>query len=86
MSNDALYGTLPEAARRLGVSVKVLRREAKAGAFPVYTAGTARGGRARVRFAEVEAWLRSTRVERPIQARVETALAAERGRREHPVH
>ena len=81
MSDDVLYGTLPEAARRLGVSVKVLRREARAGAFPTYGAGTAKGGRRRVRFAEVETWLRSTCVEDAIATRVNLALTAERERR-----
>ena len=83
---DPLYGTLPEAARRFGVSVKVLRREARAGTFAVYGAGTERGRRDRVRFAEIEAWLRSTRIDGTIAARVEAALASEKRRRERPVH
>lgn len=53
------FGTLPEVARRYGLGVKVVRRAAKAAAFPVYTAGTTWP---RVRFAEFEAWLKSTRV------------------------
>ena len=78
---DALYGTLPEAARLFGVSVKALRREAKAGAFPTYGAGTEKGGRRRVRFAEVEAWLWSTKIDDAIASRVDEALAAEQRRR-----
>ncbi len=85
MSIDALYGTLPEAARRFGVSVKVLRREVKRGTIPAFTAGTGNGKRRRVRFSEVEAWLRSTGVNDSITARVDAALAAERERGD-PVH
>ncbi len=53
------YGTLPEASRRFGIGLKKLRRHAAKGAFPVYSGETAW---LRVKFSEVEAWLRSTRV------------------------
>ncbi len=52
--------TLPAAARALGLPVKILRREARAGSFPTYAAG---GVRRRVLLAEVQAWVRLTRVE-----------------------
>jgi len=54
-----LYGSLPAAAHRFGLGLKLLRRKARERAFPVYDADTSRP---RVCFAEVEAWLRSTRV------------------------
>jgi hypothetical protein len=53
------YGTFPQAARRLGMGVKRLRRRGAEGRFPVYTGETAWP---RVKFAEVEAWFRSTRI------------------------
>ena len=54
-----LAGTIPQAARRFGVGVNHLRHVAKTGAFPIYDAETRRP---RVFFADVEQWLRSTRV------------------------
>ena len=54
-----IYGTLPEASRRYGIGLKKLRQRAAEGAFPVYSGETAWP---RVKFAEVEEWLRSTRV------------------------
>ena len=74
------YGTISEAAQRFGLGVKLLRRKANAGAFPLYDAGTSR---MRVCFAEVEAWLRST--SRPISQRSRCAMGRlpdERSRRE----
>lgn len=53
------YGSIPAAAREFGLGVKLLRRKARERAFPIYHADT---GRPRVCFAEVEVWLRSTRV------------------------
>ena len=58
-SESAVSGTLPEAARRFGLGVKLIRRKAREGAFPVFDADTRRP---RVFFADVERWLRSTRV------------------------
>lgn len=70
------YGTLPEASRRFGIGLKKLRQRATEGCFPLYTGGTSWP---RVKFAEVEAWLRSTRV--PVtqhaRQRVEEILARE---------
>ena len=54
-----LYGSIPEAARRFGIGEKLLRRRVAEGEIPAYAGGTAR---LRVKFSEVEAWLRSTRV------------------------
>jgi excisionase family DNA binding protein len=70
------WGTLPEAARRFGIGVKTLRRRAAAGEFPVYSGGTAWP---RVKFSEVEQWLRSTRVPvtRHASQRVAEVLARE---------
>ncbi len=53
------YGTINQAARRFGTGAKRLRTLAAAGAFPMYDLGTAWP---RVKFSEVETWLRSTRV------------------------
>jgi hypothetical protein len=53
------YGTLPQAARRFSIGLKRLRQCAVEGRFPVYTGETAWP---RVKFSEVEAWLRSTRI------------------------
>ena len=58
-SSAPTYGTLPAAARRFGLGVKSLRRRAAEGCFPTYSGATAWP---RVKFAEVEAWLRGTRV------------------------
>ena len=61
-SNDPVqrtYGTLPEASRRFGIGLKKLRQRAAEGAFPIYSGETAWP---RIKFAEVEEWLRSTRV------------------------
>ena len=46
--------------RQYGLGDRTLKREAAAGSFPVYRAGTAWP---RVRRSEFEAWLDSTRVE-----------------------
>ena len=56
------YGTLPEASRRFGIGLKKLRQRADEGKFPVYSGETAWP---RIKFSEVEEWLRSTRI--PIQ-------------------
>ena len=71
------YGTLPEASRRFGIGLKKLRQRAAKGAFPVYSGETAWP---RVKFAEVEEWLRSTRVPVTTHAvvRVEEVLSRER--------
>ena len=55
---DKKYLTLPAAARLLGLSVKTLRREARAGSFPTYVAG---GARRRVLLTEVRVWIDSGR-------------------------
>ena len=70
------YGTLPAAARRFGLGVKMLRRRAAEGCFPTYSGDTAWP---RVKFAEVEAWLRSTRVAATThaEARVREVIARE---------
>jgi hypothetical protein len=76
------YGTLPEASRRFGIGLKKLRQRATEGCFPVYTGDTFWP---RVNFAEVEAWLRSTRVpviEHACQRVEETLTRDERGRAE----
>ena len=73
------FGTLPEANRRFGIGLKKLRQRAAEGAFPVYSGETAWP---RVKFAEVEEWLRSTRV--PVtdhaRSRVDEILARETNR------
>ena len=53
------FGTLPQASRLFGIGIRRLRRKADEGAFPLYTGDSAWP---RVKFAEVEAWLRSTRI------------------------
>ena len=53
------FGTLPKAARRFGLSLHVIRRLARGGAFPVYRCGQSWP---RVKFAEVEQWVHSTRI------------------------
>ena len=70
------YGTLPEAARRFSIGLKKLRRRGAEGCFPVYTGETTWP---RVKFSEVEAWLRSTRipVSNHARARVEERLQHE---------
>jgi hypothetical protein len=78
-SNDPVqrtYGTLPEASRRFGIGLKKLRQRAAENAFPVYSGETAW---LRVKFSEVEAWLRSTRVPITQHAcqRVEEVIARE---------
>ena len=50
--------SIPEASRLLGLSVKILHREARAGSFPTYTAG---GTHRRVLLADLRMWIRSTR-------------------------
>ena len=75
--DERTYGTLPEASRRFGIGLKTLRRRAAAGAFPTYSGETAWP---RVKFSEVEQWLRSTRVPITVHAsrRVEEIIARER--------
>jgi len=53
------YGTIPEASVVFNIGPKTLRKRAAEGCFPTYTGGTAWP---RVKFVEVEAWLRQTRV------------------------
>lgn len=55
-----IYGTIPDASRLFGIGLKRLRQRAAEGCFPVYTADTTWP---RVKFSEVENWLRSTRVQ-----------------------
>ena len=74
-----LYGTIPDAARRIGVPVKRLRRAVKTGELRCYVLPESR--RRRVRFAEVEAWLRSGVVTAPTahaRARVAEVMRTER--------
>ncbi len=52
--------TLPALNREYRIGMKSLYRLAAEGAFPVYTAGT---NRPRVRRAEFERWLESTRLQ-----------------------
>ena len=54
--------TLPEAARRFGLSRAVVRQAAAAGSFPVYYPGTSWP---RCRAEEFESWIESTRSELP---------------------
>jgi len=71
------YGTLREVARRFGIGLKTVRREARWGSFPVYSVGT---GWPRAKFSEFEAWLRTTRI-RPTghaEKRVAEVVARER--------
>jgi hypothetical protein len=74
--SEPLYGTLPAAAKRYGLCLKTLRKRAAEGAFPIYSGDTAWP---RVKFAEVEAWLRSTRIRPSAHAE---AVVEERLRRE----
>lgn len=53
------FVTVPAAARRFGINVKVMRRAAKEGAFPTYAIGTTWP---RVRLLDVERWIASTRI------------------------
>ena len=71
------YGTLPEASRRFGIGLKKLRQRAAKGAFPVYSGETAWP---RVKFAEVEEWLRSTRVPVTTHARTRVNEVLDRER------
>ena len=72
----AVFGTLPEAARRYGIGLRTLRRAARVGAFPLYSAETTWP---RVCFSEVEAWVRSTRIvpTAAVEARVAEVLDRE---------
>jgi hypothetical protein len=56
---ERAYGTLPEASRLFGIGLKKLRLRVAEGCFPIYMGGTSWP---RVKFTEVEEWLRSTRV------------------------
>lgn len=56
---DPTYGTIPDAAKRLGIGRRQLVRAIDAGDVAAYQVG----GWRRVKFSEVEAWLRSTRVQ-----------------------
>ena len=73
-----LYGTIPDAARRLGLPVKLLRAAVKRGDLRCYALPGSQ--RRRVRFTEVEAWLRGGVVTLPAahaRARVAEVIAAE---------
>ena len=79
-SNPNELLTLPALARKYGIGVKTIRREAKRGSFPVYSVGTCR---IRVRRHEFERWIRSTRtpVSRHAARRLEEVLEREQGGR-----
>ena len=72
------WGTIPQAARRFGLGVKMVRRMAREGAFPVYLE---RSGWPRVKYTEVEIWLRSTRLRPTSHARARLAEVLEQERR-----
>ncbi len=59
--------TFPDIRREYGIGLQTLRREGARGSFAVYEAGTP--CRPRVKRAEFEAWLRSTRI-RPSNSRL----------------
>ena len=54
--------TLPAVGRRYGVGIETLRKAVRSGALPAYAMGTRWS---RVRRAELEEWIQSTRV--PVQ-------------------
>ncbi len=54
------FMTIPQAARKFGLSPKTLRRLARESEFPIYTLGT---GWTHVRVVELEAYFRSTRIQ-----------------------
>ena len=68
--------TLPQIARRYGIGVKAVRRAARSGCFPVYMVGT---NWPRARLAEVESWIRSTRVRTTSHAAERVAELLARG-------
>ena len=75
--------TIPAAARALEISEKVLRREARAGSFPIYTFG---GKRRRVRLVDIIEWVHSTLVVPPTAkaaAHAETVVYARLAREEN---
>ncbi len=72
---DPVSGTLPDLNRRYRIGIKRLRRLAREGAFPVYTANT---DRVRVIFSEFEDWLRSTRIEPTTHAKARVAEILDR--------
>src|SRR5258706_11329625 len=76
LSSDAVAGSIARAAARFGLGARVLRAAIKRGDVPAYSAGTKR---LRVFFADVERWLRSTRVDPTEHARrrVEEVLERE---------
>ncbi len=57
IDQQAEYGTIPAAARRFGLGVKLMRRWAHNRVFPVYLVDS---GWHRVKYSEVEAHIRST--------------------------
>lgn len=71
------YGTVPQAARRYGLGLRLLRRLVREGTIPAYSAGTQRP---RVCYSEVEAWLRSTRLQTTDHARARIAELEAQGR------
>jgi excisionase family DNA binding protein len=77
----AEYELLAAAARRLGVSVRTLRRYAKGGAFPIYRLGPK--GWPRVRRREIDAFMDDQRVDvgedsaRHVEERLAEVLARE---------
>ncbi len=74
------FGTFRQVADQVGLGVKMLRRAAREGCFPVYSGTTAWG---RLSFSEVERWLRTTRspITSHANQRLEEVLAAERRKR-----
>jgi len=77
------YLTIPQAARRFGLSPKTLRRLAREGEFPVYSLGTGWG---HVRVTELETYFRSTRIRSTDHAlaRVEEVIDGEKQRAASP--
>ena len=67
--HDCELLTIPELHRVYRLGLKALRRAAARGDFPVYLAGTSWP---RVRRAEFEAWLASTRLRGIEEKRVKT--------------
>ncbi len=83
------YGTVRQAALRFGIGEKLLRQRIGAGEIPSYSAGTRR---MRVRFSDIEAWLKTTRAEprdaaeiRHAELVVSALLGRRSGRPETPV-
>ena len=73
------YATIPAASRVLGIGERVLRRAIRDGQVPVYDVG---GAWPRVALAEVQDWIRSTRIPATSHARARCdEVLARRGAR-----